>query len=184
MVTWVELVTASDLSPFADGNYILSPNTGTDTIITVDPASGGGTQTHGWITDADDPNNDAWESGSYTVEIEVVTGDSLITAQVRLVRLDSAGNVEETGAFTATQTMAATRSFSPAIPGGGWGSGGDAQACSDRFAVEVLFTNDNAHGNQSVEIGVGTAANEVITPITRDTGNCSGGGPRSTIVIS
>ncbi|MHA2401568.1 MAG: hypothetical protein ACXADH_01135 [Candidatus Kariarchaeaceae archaeon] len=173
MVTWVQIATASDLSPFADGNRVASPNTGTDTSYNVAPANGGGTETHGHITDADDPNNNAWESGTYTIEIEIDTGDAEINAQVRLVRLDAAGNVEETGAFTATQALDVSRTFTPAIPGGGWGSGGDPQACDDRFAIEILYTNNAAHGAHSVDVGLGTTANEIITPITRDTGPCA-----------
>ncbi len=173
MPTYIQKTTASDLSPFADGNREMSDGTGSDTSFTVNAANGGGQETHGFITPADVPNNDDWETGAINpVEIEIDSGDSDVTCQCRAVRLDAAGNVEESGAFTSTQAMDASRTFNCAEPGGGWGSGGDAIACGDRIAIECLFTNNAAHGGHSIDVGLGTTSNEVVTVILEDVAAC------------
>jgi len=172
MVNYIQKVTASDVSPFADGNRVMSVGTGTDTnFSTGNIANGGGTVQHGFITLAAFPNNDNWEEGNTTVEIEVDTGDGNIDLNCRMVRIDAAGNIEESGAFAGNQAMDVSRTYSCASPAT-WGASGDALVCSDRLAVELLFTNNAAHGNHAVVVGLGTAANEVITVILEDSAGC------------
>lgn len=171
MPTYIQKSTTSDLSLGGDGTNEISSGTGTDTLLNIDPANAGGTITWYFVTPADVPNSDQWEdSGGHTVEIEIDTGDGDITCQVRIGRCDSSGTILEVAAsFTATQAMDASRTFSPTAPA--WNDG--EEACGNRYFIEMLFTNNAGHGNHSIDIGLGTAANEVITDILEDAGGCA-----------
>lgn len=171
MPTYIQKTDASDLS-LSGGTATrdLTTGTGTDTFFSVSPANGGGTETHYFVTVANKPNSDSWEdSGSYTVEVEIDTGDADIDCQVRTGRCNSGGTILQTGSFTSTQTMDATRSFSVTAPA--WTNG--EEACGNRLFVELLFTNNASHGGHSIDVGVGTAANEVVTDVTEDNGSCT-----------
>jgi hypothetical protein len=159
-VTYIEKITASDLTLGGTATREMSAGTGTDTNFNVAPANGGGTETHFFVTPPSKPNNDQWETDdddTWFCEVEVDTGDAEIDCQVRVGRCDSGGTILQTGAFTAAQDMSVTRSFSPAKPTT-W-TGGE-EACGNRLFMELLFTNNASHGSHSVDIGVGTAANE------------------------
>ena len=171
MPTYIEKIDASDLT-LAGGTATrdLSTPTGTNTNFNVAPANAGGQQTHFFLTLAGVPNSDAWESdGTQTVEIEVDNADADIDCDVRIGRCDSTGTILQTGSFVGAQDMGATRSFSPVAPT--W-TGGE-EACGNRYFVELLFTNNAAHGAHSVDVGVGTTANEVVTDITEDSAGCT-----------
>jgi len=171
MPTYIQKTTAAHVSPFADGNRVLSTGTGTDTFFNVAPANGGGTETHGFITPAEIPNSFAWANGgTQTFEIEVDTADSDLDAQVRIVRLDSTGTVLQSGAFTGAQDMGVTRSFSPVAPT--WTAG--EHNCNNLIAFEILFTNNAAHGNHEIDVGLGTTANEAVTDIVENDCQVSG----------
>lgn len=173
MPTYVQKITASDLSLGGSATRVISAGTGSDTFWTANPANGGGTETHFYVTEPNIPNSDAWENGgTQTVEVEIDAGDSSITCQVRVGRCDSGGTILQTGSFTGTQTMDVSRTFSPVSPT--W-TGGE-EACGNRYFVELLFTNNAAHGSHSLDVGVGTTANEVITDITEDSGTCGPSG--------
>lgn len=169
MPTYIQKVDASDLSLGGAATRVISAGTGTDTSFTETAANGGGTETHYFVTPSGVPNSDSWESGgSWTVEVEVDVGDASVTCEVRVGRCDSGGTILQTGSFTATQAMDVTRSFSPTAPT--W-TGGE-EACDNRLFVELLFTNNAAHGSHDVTVGVGTTANEVVTDVTEDAGSC------------
>lgn len=171
MPTYIEKIDASDLNlAGATATRDLTAGTGTDTNFNVAPANAGGTETHFFVTVAGVPNSDSWEDGgTHTVEVEVDNGDAEIDCDVRVGRCDSAGNILQTGAFVGPQAMDVTRSFSPVAPA--WTNG--EEDCGNRYFVELLFTNNAAHGTHFVDIGVGTAANEVVTDITEDAGTCA-----------
>jgi len=177
MVTWIERDSNSDLSPtwnsttIFDKDMIAGTGGGSSFSVTVPSLT---QRSGGFITISGIPNNDAMpDGGTQTVELEIVSGGGMnLTARCRIVRLDSAGNVEESGAFTGTQTTQSSRVFSPVSPT--WGSGGDAEACSDRVAIEFEFDNVDTMMNITVEIGTGATENEVITDIPLDGGTCGG----------
>lgn len=172
MPTYIQKTTAASVSPFTLFNKEISAGTGSDTTLVVNLSSSQ-TASGGFLTVVDKPNSDAWEDGgTWTVELEVDVGNHQVTARCRCVRVDVAGNIEESGAYTSTQTLDATRSFSPVAPT--WETSGDTNVCSDQIAIEVEFINGQAMTN-SVTLGLGTAANEVITDITEDSGTCGGG---------
>lgn len=169
MPTYIEKTTNSDLSPFTEFNKEISTGTGSDTTLLVS-LTASETVTGGFITLSTVPNSDAWESGgTWTVEIEIDTGNHQIDGRVRCVRLDSSGTVLQTGSYTVAQALNATRTFSPVAPT--W-TGGE-EACDNRLAVEVEFAEQSGMA-QSVTLGLGTALSEVITDITEDAGSCGG----------
>lgn len=171
MVNYIQKVTASDLSPAWPNTTLfdneMSVGVGTDTFVALSGMSGV-VESASFITPAGVPNNDSWEDGgTQTVEIEVDTASADIDVRVRIVRLNSAGVIQESGAFTGTQTLAATRTFSPVAPT--W----SGEACGDRIAIELEIAYNPAHGSAAADIGLGTAANEVITDITEDSAGCA-----------
>lgn len=171
MTTRIQKTDASDLT-LAGGTAtrVQSAGAGVDTSFNSAPANGGGQETHFFVTNAGIPNNDAWEDGgTWTVEVEIDSGNASFTCDVRVGRCDSAGNILQVGSFIGTQAMDVTRTFSPVAPT--WTNG--EEACGNRQFVELLITNNNAHGANSIDIGVGTAANEIIDDLSVDTAGCA-----------
>lgn len=175
MPTYVMQTTTSDLSLGGTATRDINTSTSTASEFTTSPANGGGTETHYFVTEANVPNSDSWESGgTWTVEVflGVTGGDIDITCDVRVGRCDSSGTILQTGSFVGTQAMDADRTFSPVAPT--W-TGGE-EACGNRLFAELLFTNNAAHGGHTVGVEVNTVDNEVITDVTENAGTCSAGG--------
>lgn len=171
MPTYIQKTGASDLT-LSGGTATrdLTAGTGTDTIFNTAPANAGGQETHFFLTVAGVPNSDSWENGgTQTVEVEIVVGDGDITCNVRIGRCNSSGTILQVGSFVGTQVMDQTRSFSPVAPT--W-TGGE-EDCGNRYFAELLFTNNAAHGNHALDVGLGTIENEVVTDITEDNGTCT-----------
>lgn len=172
MPTYVEKDITSDLSP-AWANTLLFADIEMSAGVATDEEREGSipslaTRSWGIILISGLPNNDAWEdSGVQTVEIEVNAGTMDITARCRIVKLSSTGVIIESGAFTATQTMQASRVFSPVAPA--WAG---AEACGNRLAIEFEFVNTNTMMAATLNLGLGTLANEVITTITENSAGC------------
>lgn len=170
MTVRIQKIDASDLT-LAGGTATRDQSTGTstDTNFTVAPANAGGQQTHFFLTLAGVPNNDNWEdSGVWPVEIEIDSGDGDINCDARVGRCDSLGTILQVGSFIGTQAMDVSRVFSPVAPT--W-TGGE-EACGNRQFVELLFTNNAAHGGHSVDVGVGTALNEITDDLSVDVAAC------------
>ena len=171
MTVRIQKTTASDLT-LAGGTAtrVQSAGTGTDASFNSAPANGGGQETHFFVTEPGVPNNDAWEdSGVWPVEVEIDTGDAGFTADVRVGRCDSSGTILQVGSFIGTQALDVSRTFSPVAPV--WTNG--EEACGNRQFIEFLITNNNAHGAPSVDIGLGTAANEITDDLSVDTAGCA-----------
>jgi hypothetical protein len=168
MPTYIQKTTNSDITP--SGNKFakeMSAGTGTDTGVLVDLTSSQVISGF-FFTPSGKPNSDSWENGgTWTVEIEVDSVSPKIDARVRVQRYNSSGTLQESGNFTASQTLNGTVSFSPVAPT--WST----QACGDRIGIEIEFTETQGKAN-SVTIGLGTTANEVVTDITEDAGTCGG----------
>ncbi len=173
MPTYVEQTDNSDLSPSWPNTTAfdkeMSSGAGGDGSVVVSLLSSE-TKSGGFITPAGVPNSDGWESGgTWTVEIEVDVGNHQITARARCVRLSSTGTILQSGAFTGAQVLSATVTFSPVAPT--W-TGGE-EDCANRLAIEVEFIENQVMAN-SVTIGLGTTANEVITDVDENQGACVG----------
>lgn len=176
MVTYVERDSNSDLTP-AWPNTSLFDKEMIEGAIAVSSFTPNfpvnSTRSGAFISIANKPNNDAMEDGgTQTVEFQVVSGGSMnVSGKCRIVRLDAAGNIEESGAFTSTQTLTnGSKTFSPVSPT--WGSAGDAELCTDRLAIEFEFVNSDTMMSYNIEIGTNTIAHEVILDITEDGGTC------------
>lgn len=176
MVTYVQRDSNSDLTPswsntsVFDKEMIEGTGGGSSFTFVMDSLA---TRSAAFISIANKPNNDAMQDGgTQTVELEAIAGGMNITARCRIVRLDAAGNIEESGAFTGTQTLQADRTFSPVSPT--WGSAGDAELCTDRLAIEWEFVSLDTMMGITAEIGTGAVENEVILDITEDGGTCGG----------
>lgn len=164
MPTYIQKIDDSDLSVFAEFNKVLSSGTGSDSGITIN-LSGSEEVTGGFITPSGVPNSNQWESsGTWTVEIEVDSGPAMgVGGSVRIVRLDSLGNILQAGSYTAGQGLNIDRIFNPVAPV--WNE--EDEDPDNRIAIEFRVTNNTA-SPQTVIIGVGTTNNEVITDITED----------------
>jgi hypothetical protein len=167
--TYIQTNKASDLSPYTGFNLELDPLTGMDDTLVV-MLLAGLSMSGGFILKSGKPNSDDWNShsGTWSVYLEVDVAESLIDARCRAVQLDATGTVITNGVWGAAQTMAESRTL---VSGANtWGAGDDA--CGNRLAVEVEFTNTDAGNPVTCTIGLGTSANIVTTDITEDAGTC------------
>lgn len=181
MTTRIMINTLSDLSLPGGATRVQSASTGTDTNFTVNPPNGGGQATRFFVTEPDVPNNDNWEdSGVWTVEIEIDSGDVEFTGDVRVGRCADDGTILQVGSFIGTQAMDVSRTFSPVAPV--W-TGGE-EACGNRQFIEMLFTNNASHGSHSIQVGVGTTSNEVIDDLSVDVAACVVAGGATPLINS
>lgn len=175
MPTYVQTADNSNRTPSWSNTSVFDKDmftgAGTPSNFTVTiPASS--TRSASFITVTGVPNSDAWEDGgTQTVELDVNMGDADFTGKCRIVRLDTDGNIEESGSFTGTQaiTTGANLTFSPVSPT--WETAGDANACGDRIAIEWEFVNSDTH-NHSLKLDIRVTTAEVITDITENGGTC------------
>lgn len=100
-------------------------------------------------------------TGTCTVHVNITaSGDTASTMFVALLRVNSSGVIQATGAETASQACTTgTKTFSPAITGlGTWNAG-------DRLAVKIRIQNANAHGGDdtyTISVGVADATDDVV----------------------
>lgn len=125
-----------------------------------------------FITPAGNPNSDQWEdSGNQSVEIEVDAGGMNLRARVRVGRVNSTGTVLQTGAYSAFQTMQASRTFTD-VAAPVWTNG--QEDCDNRYFIEVEVENLDTMMALTLTVGLGTVANEVVTTIAENAGGCAG----------
>lgn len=167
MPTYVQQTTNSDLSPSwlntTSFDKEISVGAGGDGSVVVSLSSDE-RQSAGLITPAGVPNTEGWENGgTWTVEIEIDVSNHQIVSRCRVVRLSSTGTVLQVGSFSDLQTLSASRTFSPVAPT--WTGGEDD--CDNRLAIEIEFLEVQGMAN-SITVGLGTTANEVITDVSED----------------
>ncbi len=163
MATYIQKKITSDLTPYDVFNLEISPGSGTDTTQLVS-LNGNQTRSGGFITPSGTPNSDQWESsGTWTVELEEDAGNMFVDCRVRIVRLDSAGTILQSGAYTAAQATNSDLIFNPVSPG--WTL--SEEDVGNRIAIELEFENTSSM-SQGTSFWVGEATNEVITDITEN----------------
>jgi len=161
MPTYIQKIINSDLTPFADINKEMSVGSGVDTLIAFSGITTSTPKSFGFITISGVPNSTAWENGgTWTVEIQADISNAQINAQIRCIRLDTSGNILQSGVFTAIQSLQVDRIFNPVVPT--WN--GAEENVDNRLAVEILLTTVQSM-DQSISIGLGTTDNEVVTTI-------------------
>lgn len=165
--------TASDLSTYADGNYVLSTSDQTtlQEMNFTNLTASGGTVEIGFITASGVPNSTSWESNTtnqvLNLEIDAYNMSTATTVhddldfEAQVERLNSSGTVQETA--TASITWAQSVSENTAhiaplhvsihIPNKSWTS----PAATDRLAVRLLFTNRTSE-QIDLQIGASTTA--------------------------
>ncbi len=158
-VTLVLKSAASDLTGGADFTRVLSQGTETSSTVSTSTASNATEDDYGFSA-AGVPNSASWPAGNITVELEVTTAHANIQLSCCVSRVNSAGVVQESGAFTAEQSAGTTgvKTFTCAPPAGGWTAG----SASDRLRVTYRRRN-TASGARTVAFRTGTTDCEVAT---------------------
>jgi hypothetical protein len=153
--------TASDLTGGGDFDYSLlhDPDTANTLTYTVAKTS---TQAFDLFTEANDPSDQGDATGSWSYELNIITGNIDHFANVFLYRVNSGGSVQagpieasEAGQNTTAGILTYTWS-SPAL--------GTFQA-GDRVRVQVSITNTQ-HQDFAFDLGWNTANEEFIAPYT------------------
>ena len=126
------------------------------------------------------PNNDnAWETGTHTVEVNVTGASMNLMLSMRVERVNSSCVVQATGTATGEQALTGgIKTFTLTAPI--WGT----SACSDELRYVYIFRNTDTMMSLTVTIATGTTDTEHTSPITEDAGTCVGGAPRRVMVVS
>lgn len=172
MTTYVETADVSDLAPswantsLWDNDMVEGASGGGNFSVSV---PGSSTRSGSFITVAAKPNNDDWspDSTSQTVETDLMMGSVDVTGRCRIVRLSPTGTILQSGAFTGTQVMDISRTFSPVSPV--WTAG----ACGDRIAIEFELVNSNGM-NKTIQFNIRVTTAECIIDIPEDVAACVG----------
>jgi hypothetical protein len=161
--------TASDVSPFTDGNYELSLSSPSDSSVDI-VLTTGQVKTFGFITPSGTPNNATWSSNTFWIELSanLTTLDQIdgTTVECRLVRVNDSGTVQESETYTSPMRVFSDIEVGHWLttPDATWGS----PSASDRLALEFRVENfDDA--TRTVSINVGTADARLWSPIVDNT---------------
>lgn len=151
---------ASDIGGGNDFSAELSAGETAAGSLSVSVAKSGTEDSFGH-TIAGEPGLRGTSTGTYSVEVEVITANTSVSCAVAFARINSAGTQQAISAFTASQgmgTAGAVLAFSVADTAlGAWVAG-------DRLRVVYRFVNTNTMSAQSVAVGTGTANNQVVVP--------------------
>jgi len=151
----------SDVSPFFDSNRSIKDASTSDTInVTI---SGSSTELWGFISEPGFPGNSSWEDGgTWSVTLRVVTGNTFVRARCLAVRIDSSGNLLQTGTFTSFQTLTSgNKNYTISNPL--WNDG--EEDSGNRIAILVSI-NNMSPTSQSVTLGTNTTTEKVETNIS------------------
>lgn len=153
--TYILKLTASDLTGGTDFNLLLAQATPGFNIQSVSVASNATEDSFGFTT-VNDPSSTG-VTGLFSVRVNVQTGNTNIQLSTSLQRINAAGIVQQTSAFSLEQTATAgTKTFNfPATNLGTWASG-------NRLRVTYRFRN-TANMVQSCGITVDSGS-EVDAP--------------------
>lgn len=183
MPTYVQTADNSDLTPTWANTSVFDKDmstgaSGNGNFTFTVPASS--TRSSAFITLSGIPDSDGWENGgTQTVEIDVNMGDADVTCRCRIVRLNSTGTILQSGSFTSTQVMSASRTFSPVAPT--W-TGGE-EACGNRLAIEFEWV-ESVGMNATMKLNIRTTTAEVITDITENAGSCAVGIATQPLIVN
>jgi len=141
-----------------------------ETLDGTEPASAtvggtlGGSQTgtqHTFTAVDNDPNLTSWEAGDYIAQVNVETLGADITWGIEIHRVDSAGTSLETLASVA-QTTYNTASVQTLT----WNNASAKTVnAGDRLQIRVTGVRAVNHGNQALDIAVGTGVDSTTTKL-------------------
>ena len=117
------------------------------------------------FTESGDPSDQGDATGSWSFELNVVTGDAGIAANVYIYRVNSGGTVQA-GPIESSETDGGTVTLTSGVQTFTWSSPalGTFQA-GDRVRVRVSGTN-GGHQNIDITLGWNTTDSEFIAPYT------------------
>jgi len=154
--------TASDLSGGADFSRSLAEAVAASATIAVTVAASA-TETSYAFSPAGVPGSASWQTGTWTIKVEVTVASVAIFLSTIIDRIDEDGNVIQSSSATAEQQLSATGVKTFVHTGLSWSAG----SASDRFRVRYIFRNNVAFQRQ-VTISENTADASVDTPLTTD----------------
>ena len=150
--------TAASPSPgWGDGNYQLSTSTGsTDITITLANLA---TKNYGWVWQSDFRNASWEDGGTSTLNLNITSTEALLRARVRVVSLNSSNVIQQSGTYTAYQTLAASRVFSVTSP-----TWTHSESSTNRLGYEIEVNNLSEHGgDESATFDCSTTGNSDLT---------------------
>lgn len=151
--------TASDLTGGGDHDFVLADATAAANTLSYDCPKVS-TVSFDLFTPSGDPSDQGDATGSWSLEVNVITGDADVQLTPSLYRVNSGGTIQA-GPIGATpqNTNAGILTFSWTNPALG------TFASGDRVRVGLSFLN-GTHGNATLELGLNTADEEFIAPYT------------------
>jgi hypothetical protein len=172
MPTYIQKAALSDVNmAAAQSTRVMSPGTETASTYGISIAASGPNQNVFHVTNQGQINSDSWASGgTMTIEIRYTAATNM-RARVRITRIDRDGDVLQTGALSALQTLNTppnTKTFLPVVPT--WTAA--QEACGNRLVAQLVFSAQIGSSPASATIEVGTADSEVVSTITENDGNC------------
>lgn len=157
--------TASDLSGGGDFDFSFLDATGTANTANVWSIAKQSTQSFDIFTEAGDPSDQGDATGSWSFELNIVTGTVDAEANVYLYRVNSGGTVQA-GPIECAETDANNYLMTAAVHTFTWSSPAlGTFATGDRVRVRVSGTVAG-HQNQDITLGWNTADSEFIAPYT------------------
>lgn len=121
--------------------------------------AGSATEVDYAITPANVPGFLQFPDGDFTQEVEVTTANANIYLKMRLSRVNAAGTVQQSTAYTEETQLSTTGIKTFSWLGVEWAAG----ASTDRLRADYSFRNADA-GSQAVTIRTGTTDTELKTP--------------------
>jgi len=159
MTTYYSRDITSDLSDGGSFSYSLLKTAGTPNTLTGFPVAKVSTVSADLYTDPNDPSSQGSATGTWTFEINILSGDADVELTPTLHRINSGGTSQASVAAAAQNTVAGVLTFTWNNPALGTFNSGD------RIRVALSFRN-GTHGNATLDIGFNDADSEFITPYT------------------
>ena len=142
----------SDLTGGSDFSKNLTTTTSTPSTLQISVAKGATETSYAW-TQAGTPNNADWETGGFTVKVNVTalasTADMNLNVQVD--RVNAAGSVQESSATSTNQQLSSTGVKTFSIASKDWTAG----SATDRLRLRYILYNSKSNTARTVDISFG-----------------------------
>lgn len=154
--------TTSDLSGGADFNYEINNTTATLGTLDVSIAASA-TETSYCFSPANRPGDGTWGTGTFTVEIDVTSGNAKVDCTITVNRISSDGATVHTSASDSTpQGLNPSGVYTFTTSSTDWDAA--STSSTDRIRVDIILQNTNTMGSSSVTLGFNTTDSEVTMP--------------------
>lgn len=157
--------TVSDLAGGGDFDFSFLHDAGVANTANTWTITKLSTHAHDIFTESGDPSDQGDATGSWSFELNVVTGDAGVAANVYIYRVNSTGTVQ-TGPIECAETDANAYPLTAAVHTFTWSSPAlGTFATGDRVRVRVSGTN-GGHQDIDLVLGWNTVDSEFIAPYT------------------